>query len=264
MSKEVTVTHPLPDIRGVKESVALRIAQMLKQGRRYFGSAGASLTHHANNPDYDSEFKTKLTKLGLAGERNTSEKIQQWIKDKPNAVLIDSVHVKGIGKETIDPESGTVEGGDTDHVLIFGNHVVLIDSKRWQSKRSYSVSPKGGILKSGGKGKPGKSFGGSHVNAKAAKYLWKQYLHRSAKVHSVVCINAEKVYVKMDANWKKQGYRLLTIEKLFDHLDYIYDHADDKDKTEINSTLVSQIVVSCIKPFDAYTRVFDESIKDFK
>lgn len=260
----ITIQPPVPDVKGVKHQVSLKIAVMLEKGRRYFGSAGASLTHHANNPDYDSEFKRKLTTLGLEGERNTSQKLQKWIKNKPNAVLVDSVHVKGVGKEIIDPESGTVEGGDTDHVLIIGDHVILIDSKRWQSKRSYSINNKGSILKSSGKGKPGRTFGGSHVNAKSAKYLWKQYLHNSAKVHSVVCINAEKVYVKMDANWKKQGFRLLTIEKLFDHLDYIYENSDKKDQEQINSTLVSQIVVSCIKPFDAYTRVFDESIKDFK
>jgi len=260
----IKIQPPTPELPGVKHSVALKISEMLTRGRRYFGSAGASLTHHANNPDYDSEFKRKLIILGLEGERNTSKKLQKWIKDKPNAVLVDSVHVKGLGKETIDLENGTVDGGDTDHVLVIGNHVILIDSKRWQSKRSYSISDKGSILRSNGKGKPGRTFGGSHVNAKAAKYLWKKYLHKSAKVHSVVCINADKVYVKMDSNWKKQGFRLVTIENLFDHLDYIYDNSEENDRNTINSTLISQIVVSCIKPFDAYTRIFDESIKDFK
>lgn len=260
----VKVEPPVPDVQGVKHEISLRIFSMLQKGRRYFGSAGASLTHHANNPDYDSEFKRKLTTLGLEGERNTSRKIQEWMKDKPNVVLVDSAHIRRLGKETIDPESGTVEGGDTDHVLIFGDHVVLIDSKRWQSKRSYSIGDKGNVMKSSGKGKQARSFAGGYVNAKAAKFLWKKYLFKNAKVHSIVCINAEKVYVQMNANWKKQSFRLLTIEKLFDHLEYIYEHADERDRTTINSTLISQIVVTCIKPFDAYTRVFDDSIKDFK
>ena len=133
MNQKITITPPIPDVEGVDHRISLKIAQMLQQGRRYFGSAGASLSHHANNPDYDSEFKRKLTSSGLEGERSTSKKIREWMRDKPNAVLIDSVHIKGMGTETIDPESGTVDGGDTDHILLIGSLVILIDSKRWKS-----------------------------------------------------------------------------------------------------------------------------------
>lgn len=265
MNNKISVTPPIPDVNGVKHEIALKIFEMLKQGRRYFGSSGASLSHHANNPDYDSEFKRKLTSSGLEGERNTSKRIKEWMNDKPNAVLIDSVHIKGMGTESIDPESGTVDGGDTDHILILGSLVILIDSKRWKSRKVYSVSDKGAVLRQVKKDGRAMSFGGSRVNAKAAKFLWKKYLHRSAKISSVVCVNAEKVFVKKDANWKKQSFRLLTIEDLIGHLDYIYEKTDIENRTTINSTLISQIAVCCIKPFDPYSRLGDKDrLKNFK
>lgn len=261
----VIVDPPAPDVNGVKHSLSLRIAEMLKEGRRYFGSAGASLSHHANNPDYDSEFKRKLTSSGLEGERNTTKRLKEWMKDKPNIVLIDSVHIKGMGTETIDPESGTVDGGDTDHILLMGSLVILIDSKRWKSRKVYSVNDKGKILRQVKKDSRASSFGGSHVNAKAAKYLWKKYLHKSARISSIVCVNAEKVFVKKDANWKKQSFRLLSIDDLIGHLDYIYKRSDSYDKEHINSTLVSQIAVCCIKPFDPYSRLGDKDVlKNFR
>lgn len=260
MADKVKVDVPIPDVKGInKYEVSLAIADMLKKGRNYFGSAGASLTHHVNNPDYDSEFKRKLVSTGMEGERSTSNVLRKWIADKPTAVLLDSVHIKGFGKEEIDEETGTVEGGDTDHVLIIGSNVILIDTKRWKSRRSYSIGPKGTVLRSN------KYFGGGKVRAKQAKFLWKQYLHSSAKVSSIVCINSEKIFVKMDVNWKKAGFQLRTIEDLTNTLDYRYEKFDDKDKEVINSTLVAQIAMCCIKPFDAYTRVFDmDAISDFK
>lgn len=255
----VIVDTPLPNVDGVKYEVALGINHMLKQGRRYFGSAGASLSHHVNNPDYDSEFRKKLVENGLEGERNTSKIVREWMENKPNAVLLDSVHIRGMGKEEIDKETGLIEGGDTDHVLVIGNQVILIDSKRWKSKRSYSVSDKGTILRQG------KSFGGGRIHAKQAKYMWKKYLDRKAQVSSIVCINQQKVFVRMDANWKKQAFKLYTIEKLPENLDYRYERMSEEDRTHINSTLISQIAVCCIKPYDPYARIFDmNQINSFK
>lgn len=261
----ITIDPPAPEVNGVNHGVSLKIADMLRQGRRYFGSSGASLSHHANNPDYDSEFKRKLTSSGLEGERNTTKRLREWMKDKPNAVLIDSVHIKGMGTESIDPESGTIDGGDTDHILLIGSLVILIDSKRWKSRKVYSVSDKGKVLRQVKKDSRASTFGGSHVNANAAKYLWKKYLHKSARISSIICVNAEKVFVKKDANWKKQSFRLLSIEDLIGHLDYIYKKTDKKDTEHINSTLVSQIAVCCIKPFDPYSRVGNkDTLKDFR
>lgn len=256
---EIIIDPPASGAQGVKDGVAFGIAAMLNKGVRYFGSSGASLSHHALNPEYESEFSAKVARVGLRGERSTTSIVRAWMKDKPNAVLIDSVHIRGIGKETVDEETGLVEGGDTDHILIIGNQVILIDTKRWKSSRTYSVSDKGQILRQG------RSFAGGRVHAKQAKFMWKKYLHASAKLSSIVCVNNERVFVKIDENWKKQPYRLTTAEKLPADLDYRYEKMSEEDRTHINSTLIAQVSICCIKPFDPMARVFDmNSIGSFK
>lgn len=132
--KNVSVLPPESDIPGVKDEVAWKIYEMLKSGRRYFGSSGASLTHQAFNPE-NNEIKPELAKVGLEGERETTQILKEWMKDKPNVVLIDSVHIDTTYKDPetdigeyesfVDPEMGIVEGKDTDHVLVIGSYVLL-------------------------------------------------------------------------------------------------------------------------------------------
>lgn len=246
----INVVPPIPLVNGVRDSVAKNIYTMLKNGRRYFGSAGASLTHLQSNPDKETEFKAKLINLGLYGERDTSSHVRKWMKNVPNAVLLDSCHIKGAGDS---------EDGDSDHLLVIGNTVIVIDTKRWRSRKKYSINDKGTVLRGG------RNFSGGKVHAKQAKFLWKKYLHKSANVVSIVCINSEKVFVQYDANWKKSQYRLVTIEKLNETLDHFYEKLPKNDKETINSTIISQIAVTCIKPYDSYERIFNmESLENFK
>ena len=251
------IIQPDNEIYGVNPQVAEKIQEMLHKGRRYFGSAGASLTHHVNNPEHESDFRLPLVRSGMEGERSTSYSIRKWMEDKDDVVLIDSVHIKGMGKEYIDEETGVAEGGDTDHVLIIGNNVIIIDTKRWKSKRKYSISNKNTVLRQG------RSFGGGNVSTREAKHLWRQYVGKKVGVSGIVVINQEKIFVVYDNNWKKAPFRLVTIENLYETLDYQYELIQHKGF--INSSLVSQVVVCAIKPYDSMKRVFDmEKIKDFK
>lgn len=260
MDGKATIDPPIPGVPGVKDEVAWKVAGMLHRGTRYFGSSGASLSHHANNPDYKSEFKQKVVELGLEGERSTTLLLKRWMAKHPNAVLLDSVHIRGMGKEEIDEETGMVEGGDTDHVLLLGNQAILIDTKRWKRNWRYSINEKGQVLR----GRMGFA-GGRRLHAKAAKHLWRGYLHPSAQVSSVVCINAPGVTVTRNRNWYRQSYRLVEADLLFAHLDEMCEKMPPEDLTHINSTLVAQIAVCCIKPFDPYTRVFDmDALKRFR
>lgn len=242
---------------GVTPQVSDKIAEMLRSGRRYFGSAGASLSHHVNDPEHESDFRLSLVRRGMEGERNTSYAIRKWMEGKDDVVLIDSVHIRGMGKEYVDEETGVAEGGDTDHVLIIGNSVVIIDTKRWKSQRKYSVSNKNTVLRQG------RSFPGGIVSIKQARHLWRQYLGGKVGVSCIVCINQERVFVPYDNNWKKAPFRLVTIENLKETLDHKYESLGKHDS--LNADLVSQIVVCAIKPYDPMRRVFDmEKIKDFK
>lgn len=258
--EDISVDQPHDEIAGVKPNVALGITEMLRKGRRYFGSSGASLSQQCFNPAWaDKGVNATLAKIGLDGERDTTVVLKRWIKDKPGAVLVDSVHIKGYGKEEIDEETGMIEGGDTDHVIIIGSEVILIDTKRWKSKKNYSVGDKGEALRTG------KAFPGGNLHMRQALHLWLEYLDEDASVTGIVCINAEEVTVFRNRNWYTQAYRLVELARLEELLNEKWKVIEDYDKTNINSTLVSQVVVGCQKPYDPYERVFSmPTLQEFR
>lgn len=253
-TEEIKVTTPKRTIEGVKTEIAVKVAEMLTKGRRYFGSSGASLTHQAFNPEYASKgIDPTLAKIGLEGERDTTTLLKKWIQDKPNAVLVDSVHIRGWGKEEVDEETGVIDGGDTDHVLIIGSEIILIDTKRWKSKRNYSVGDNGEALRSN------KPFPGGNLHMKQAIYMWLNFLDGDASITGIVCINAEETTVFRNRNWYTQSYRLVELDRFIELLDEKWKLIDDYDKNHINSTLVSQVALNAVKPFDARDRVFSKS-----
>lgn len=258
--KDIVVDPPNSVIDGVKPQVAQGIFEMLKKGRRYFGSSGASLTQQASNPAYvDKGINPALAKIGLEGERDTTIVLKKWIADKPGAVLVDSVHIKGFGKEEVDEETGMIEGGDTDHVLIIGSEVILIDTKRWKGKKNYSVGENGEALRTG------KSFPGGNLHMRQALHLWLNYLDEDASVTGIVCINAEEVTVFRNRAWYTQSYRLVELARLIELLDEKWKMIDKYDKTNINSTLVAQAAVGCQKPYDVYQKVFSmPTLQEFR
>lgn len=257
----VVVDPPYDNIDGVKPHVAKKIEGMLKAGRRYFGVSAAGLSHQAFNPEYESKgIKPELAKVGLEGERDTTTTLKQWMKDKPGAVLVDSVHVRGMGQEEVDEETGMIEGGDTDHVLIIGSEIILIDTKRWKKKSNYVVGDNGEALRAN------KPFPGGNLKMREAVHLWLDYLHEDASITGIVCINSEDTIVYRNRNWyTNRFYRLVEIGRFTELLDEKWERIDEYDKTHINTTLVSQIVVSAIKPYDPYDRVFSaQALKSFK
>lgn len=257
---EVVVTPPKRDIQGVDYEVALKIAEMLKKGRRYFGSSGAALTHQASNPDFrDKGINTASAKIGLQGERDTTTMLKKWMEDKPSVVLCDSVHIRGWGKEELDEETGIIEGGDTDHVLIIGDEVIIIDSKRWKSKKGYMVGDKGEVLRSR------QPFPGGRVNIIRARNMWFDYLDEDAVITSLVHVNADDITVIRDRNWFKAEYRLVEKDRFIELLDEKWKLIEDYDKDRINSTIVAQVAISAVKPYDERTRVFSaDAMKTFK
>ena len=261
MSEEISVLAPKRRIEGVKPEVAQGIYEMLKKGRRYFGSSAASMSQQAFNPEYaEKGIDPKLAKIGLEGERDTTTILKQWMKDKPGAVLVDSVHIRGWGKEDVDEETGIIDGGDTDHVLLIGNEVLLIDSKKWKEKRNYTVGDNGEVLRTG------KPFPGGNVKIAKAAYMWLDYLDADATIIGLVHIVSDETVVFRNRNWYTAQYRLVEKARFTELLDMKWDDISDYDKTHINSTLVSQVAVNAVKPYDPYANVFTDldKIKKFK
>ena len=212
---------------------------LLVGGRRYFGSAGASLTQLLDNPEHVNGFGRSVVQVGLDAERSTSQLIRGWMADKPDVVLCDSVHVRGYG-------GGDGEDGDTDHVLLCGRSVLLVDTKRWKSRRKYSFSDSGAVLRSG------RSFAGGRLGMRGALGIWRKHMP-GCRVDGVVCVNSERVFVVYDRAWKRQPFRLVTVERLAEQLDYWYGRAD---RGRIECDVVARVAAMCVKPYDAVRVLF--------
>lgn len=265
MSDKVVIEPPFSYIEGVKPVVAKKIEDMLKKGRRYFGSSGAGMTHLASSPDYDEKenLNRELAKDNLEAEREITEFLQTWIKDKPGVVLIDALWIPDWEKDDSieDPDLGLFEIGDTDHVLLIGDEILLIDTKRWKKKKNYSVDDDGSALMTN------KPFPDNKITMMEGVYMWLDYFeNEEASITGIVCIKNEETTVLRNKNWFTNPYRLVEFDRFEELLNKKWDEIDEEDRVRINTTTVAQCVVRCIKPFDSYTRVFSDmnQLRDFK
>lgn len=259
---EIEVLEPEFYIEGVKSEVADKVEDILKKGRRYFGSSGASLTHQLYNPQYAHyEINKDYVESTLEAERDITKKLQEWMKNKPGVVLIDSVATPDWDREPELLESGILIEGAVSHVLLIGNEVIIIDTKFWKKKKNIEIDNEGNIIITR------KLFEESKPSMIDASELWFEYLDENVSLTGVIVINNTEISVFRNQNWYRAvDYRLTEIDRFIELLDEKWkDYTDDEDKRQINSTLVSQVLVRAIKPFDIRSRVFDmKTLSNFK
>lgn len=168
----------------------------LSQGdQRTFGSPGASLTWGIGGQ------RGGVVSAGLEGEKMTAKILDAFVQN-PNTRNMRVFH----------SAQWPGSNGDTDHLIVMGNLVLLVDSKRWKAKRKYSVTPKGAILRGT------VNFPEGKVKMVPALASWKKVLPKEAKVYGIVCVAQKEVFVPQDKNWYKAPFRLVTVEKLISHV----------------------------------------------
>ena len=245
------------------------VRKALIAGKRHFGVSAASLTW-MKSPQMKGKlpegWKPEVLDVAVEAENRTTRRLLEWMKDKPAAVLIDSIHIPGHGEETVDEETGLVEGGDTDHILIIGSHVYIIDTKNWKKKGRYTVSDDGSVLRNG------KSFPGGHVHSDAATKMWYDYLDSDdAEVVGVVFIDNEdepdpktkewSTSIFRNTNWWKHYWFLLEESRWKQWFDQKYAEQAAYDQNTgkmespeeiafIDPSLIAQIAVTCVKPYN--------------
>lgn len=247
------VLEPKGGIEGVSDKAAKAIYSMLKKGRRVFGVPGSYMMHQAGAQEYKEKgVSRKKAKEFMNAEFEVSEFLKGWIKDKPNAVLIESVRIPESDPEPdeIDEEVGIIHGIDTDHVVIMGNEVFLIDTLALPKKKNYSISEEGEILMTR------KLFADSEVTLKKDAYNWFDNIEEDdISLTAFVCIKSPETTVERTRNWYIQPFRVVEFERFQEILDKRYEEVSDEDREMINTDLVSQFVVKCIKPYDERTKV---------
>lgn len=250
MVEIVTSMRPI----GVSEKFLETTEMFLKEkNRRYFGLAGASLQNQLDDPKYSNmgvKIDSKLVSLGIQGEKKTSQILREWIADKPNAILIDSISLPINNLEPEEDDEGQLDLGDTDHVLILGSTIIIIDSKNWKAKASYAINEEHAILRSK------KHFKGNRPRIQQAKYLWEKY-YEDIDLNSVetyVCISAdEKTFIERGKTWWQVGYKLVNQATLIYFLDKFYnERLSDEDKEVIKVEIVAKALMGLVKPYNKY------------
>lgn len=254
-SSDGLTIRPFNKATGVSDGPGHTVQKALEEGRRHFGVAAASLTW-MHSPELKNNlpegWKPEVLDLALKAEQDTSKTLLDWMKDKPNVVLMDSLHIRGAGKEVVDPETGLVEAGDTDHIMVIGDYILIIDTKRWKEKARYTVGKDGGVERNG------KPFPGGNVHIEKAVHMWFNYVDcQTAEATGLVYINngdEETTNVFRNDQWWKHYWFLLEPKRFKKWMDDKYAELVEKGKDKfIDSELVSQIAVCCVKPYNPRT-----------
>lgn len=216
---------PQSPLEGIPTPVVSHIASMFQEGRQVFGAAGASLTWGIDGSDGGD-----IT-AGIEGERMTAKLLLDWLPQYPNAYLAHSIQ-------------RPTSVGDTDHMLVMGRYIILIDSKRWKGKRKYSLTEKGTIKRGT------VDFTEGNINIMPALQDWRRTLGENKRVSGVVTIAQEEVFVVYDKNWAKAPFKLVANEKLIEFLDRMASNIPAKDRDFIDVATASKIITRCLQPRD--------------
>lgn len=173
------------------------IKTLIRSGKRVFGVPAASLTWGIDG----QRLKASL-QPGIEGEKHTAKILEKFAEETPGVFVFHSLSW---------PESN----GDTDHIVVYKDLVIIVDSKRWKAQRKYSVTEKGAVKRGT------VAFPQGRVKVGYAAKAWKKKIPRNVTVRSIVCIAQEKVFVTRDKNWYKAPYRLVESQKLVEQLQYL-------------------------------------------
>jgi hypothetical protein len=202
-----------------------------KKGRIIYGVPGASLTWGIDG------VKGISGEIGKSGEESTAKVLDEYAKNHKGVYVFHSIML---------PESN----GDTDHILVYKDKIIIIDSKRWKSVRKYGVSASGHVLRGT------VAFPEGKVKTLFAIQKWKKVLTKSG-VTGIVCIAQEKIFVVRDRNWYRAPFRLVEIEKLVEQLDYTLQH-DPNNTQEDNYAVLSFLATMTVKPRNLRSEIIRE------
>lgn len=204
----------------------------LRNGQKVFGDPAASLSWGIDGN------RTKASLMpGIEGEKQTAKLLNSYAKKHPGVYVFHSLSW---------PESN----GDTDHIVVYKDLVILVDTKRWKSQRKYTVTEKYAIKRGT------VNFPEGRVKIGYAAKAWAKKIPGKQRIRSIVCIAQEKVFVPYDKNWQKAPFKLVIIDKLEEQLDYMISH----HKTEAEGTsskLLWYFAQTLVKPRNLMQELLD-------
>jgi hypothetical protein len=213
------------------------IPALFKGDEKVFGVPGASLTWGINGMR-----NTGVITAGKEGEIQTGKILAELSEEIDGLYVFHSLRW---------PESN----GDTDHIIVYKDLAIVIDTKRWKGSRKYSITAKGEIKRGTVPFPEGK------VKIGYALASWRKKL-TNAKVTGIVSIAQEKVFVVRDKNWFTAPYRLVEAEKLKEHIiSTIKKHKPTHSAQENQKTLYA-LAAFIVKPRDPRAHLIQGSVRN--
>lgn len=194
------------------------IAQLRLANNKIYGAPAASLNKHAANLNNVS---------GYYGEAVIGNILNLIVVGSPGAYVCHSVAFK-------DNKSG-----ETDHVLIYKDRIILIETKAFSGYSSYRVNKEGVLTASNGKGKGFRRVNDSNVFNKVA-YYQEQFPNR--KVQAILAIARDEV-----KTWSENGiYKVSSLDNTMQLIRSIMREADDIKEPAWSA--VKAFATMCVRP----------------
>jgi hypothetical protein len=204
-----------------------QVKKLLQEGQKVFGTPAASLTW-----GIDGKRLIPALDAGKEGEKMTAKVLDKLAEDHPALFTFHSLSW---------PESQ----GDTDHIVVYGDLMIVIDSKRWKASRKYSITAKGAIMRGTVPFPEGK------VKIGSALHVWRRKFPKN-KVSGVVTIAQEKVFVVRDKNWYRAPYRLVEHEKLEE---FILEMIQKNPAQKVSGNTLVNLGMLLVKPRDRMSEI---------
>ena len=228
----VPVTAKASPKKGMPGVVVAKISQLMSTPKRIYGTPAASLTWGIAGS------ATGDVTAGSEGEKQTAKILEAFAAKHADVRVFHSVRWPG-------------SKGDTDHMVVIGNHVIIIDSKRWMSSRKYSVTAKGTILRGTVPFPEGK------VKMIPSLKAWREKLPTGVKLTGVISISQEKVFVPYDRNWYKAPFKLVTAENLEEYLTKYKEKQKADTIGYIDINIIEPIITNLIKARDRRSEIIN-------
>lgn len=292
-----------------------------KSSIRTFGVPAASLQNTLEFPPKGwakSESSISKIKAGIKGEELTAKALAQWADDKPDVVICHSVSIPRKEGDNVDTEIevlahheedeqdldeerkvtrspdeelGVVDAPDTDHVVVVGSQVWIIDSKMWKAgvdlndpKSTYNFRYSTPQRKTNFSILGGGSSIPRYVRMKQAIHLWQKYVGGPTRgyVRGIVNIHPKDVnnpehkldpsepktipgsikFLRLD-EWYAAPFKPTDNTRFISMLDEWYDRMRDDEKGYIDVGLVTLVARTPVKVRSRVEEFFGDNLKGF-
>lgn len=194
------------------------IAQLRLANNKIYGEPAASLNKYSENLN---------SAKGAYGEMIIGAILNLLTIESPGAYVCHSV-------AHIDNRSG-----EMDHVLIYKDRILLIETKSYSGYTSYRVNKEGILTASNGKGKGFRKIDDSNVFKKVAYY---QEKFPNRKVQAILAITRDEV-----KTWSENGiYKVSSLDNTMQLIRQIMNEAEDIKEPAWSAVKV--FATMCVKP----------------